>query len=62
MLKRATPAIDAVVTTMRTATVAGGPHDVPKTTEVTAQVEEIRQGLADGSISTGVDPVTGLPL
>lgn len=33
--------------------------DIPE--EAAARLEEIRQGLADGSIETGLDPVTGEP-
>jgi hypothetical protein len=29
---------------------------------VATQIEEIRAGLADGSIETGIDPITGQPL
>jgi basic membrane protein A len=36
-------------------------HDADIPEDVAATVEETRQGLADGSIETGVDPVTGLP-
>lgn len=36
-------------------------HDADIPDDVAAQLEEVRQGLADGSIDTGVDPVTGLP-
>lgn len=35
------------------------PHDSDVTEEVTAQLEEILEGLKDGSIVTGVDPVSG---
>lgn len=35
------------------------PHDSDVPEEVTAQVAAIKEGLADGSIETGVDPVTG---
>lgn len=38
------------------------PHDADVPAEVLAQLEEIRVGLADGSIETGVDPITGQPL
>jgi basic membrane lipoprotein Med (substrate-binding protein (PBP1-ABC) superfamily) len=34
-------------------------HDADIPEDVATQLEEIRQGLADGSIDTGVDPVTG---
>ena len=37
-------------------------HDADIPDEVADLLEETRQGLADGSIETGVDPVTGLPL
>ncbi|MGH9233546.1 MAG: BMP family lipoprotein [Acidimicrobiales bacterium] len=37
-------------------------HDAEIPDDVAATLEETRQGLADGSIDTGVDPVTGLPL
>lgn len=37
-------------------------HDAAVPADVTAKLEETRAGLADGSIDTGVDPVTGLPL
>jgi basic membrane protein A and related proteins len=36
-------------------------HDADIPEDVAATLEETRQGLADGSIDTGVDPVTGLP-
>jgi basic membrane protein A and related proteins len=36
-------------------------HDADIPDDVAATLEETRQGLADGSIETGVDPVTGLP-
>jgi basic membrane lipoprotein Med (substrate-binding protein (PBP1-ABC) superfamily) len=36
-------------------------HDADIPDDVAAQLEEVRQGLADGSIDTGVDPITGLP-
>jgi basic membrane protein A len=36
-------------------------HDADIPEEAAAALEEARQGLADGSIETGVDPVTGLP-
>lgn len=36
-------------------------HDADIPDDVAAKMEEVRQGLADGSIDTGVDPVTGLP-
>ena len=34
-------------------------HDADIPEDVAARMEEIRQGLADGSIDTGIDPVTG---
>ena len=34
-------------------------HDADVPDEVGDQIEEVRQGLADGSIETGVDPATG---
>jgi basic membrane protein A and related proteins len=37
------------------------PHDADVPAEALAALEEARQGLADGSIKTGLDPVTGLP-
>jgi basic membrane lipoprotein Med (substrate-binding protein (PBP1-ABC) superfamily) len=37
-------------------------HDADIPEDVATELESIRQGLADGSIDTGVDPVTGLPL
>jgi len=37
-------------------------HDAAVPADVLAKLEETRAGLADGSIDTGVDPVTGLPL
>ncbi len=37
-------------------------HDAAIPAEVATRIEEIRAGLADGSIDTGVDPITGLPL
>lgn len=37
------------------------PHDADVPQDVLDEVEEIRQGLADGSIETGIDPVTGEP-
>ena len=37
-------------------------HDADVPDEALAAVEEARQGLADGSIKTGLDPATGLPL
>ena len=37
-------------------------HDADIPEDVATQIEEIRAGLADGSIETGVDPVTGEPL
>ncbi len=36
-------------------------HDAELPEEAVAILEETRQGLADGSIDTGVDPATGLP-
>ena len=36
-------------------------HDADIPEDVQAKIEETRAGLADGSIDTGVDPVTGLP-
>ena len=36
-------------------------HDAELPEEAIAALEEARKGLADGSIDTGVDPVTGLP-
>ena len=36
-------------------------HDADIPDDVAATLEETRQGLADGSIETGLDPVTGLP-
>ncbi len=35
-------------------------HDAEVPEEVTAQIEEILAGLADGSIETGVDPASGM--
>ncbi len=35
------------------------PHDADVSDEVLAQLDEIFAGLQDGSISTGVDPITG---
>jgi basic membrane protein A len=37
-------------------------HDAAIPDDVAATLEETRQGLADGSITTGLDPATGLPL
>lgn len=37
-------------------------HDADVPEEVTAQVEEVLAGLQDGSIETGVDPISGLLL
>ena len=37
-------------------------HDAEIPEEVTAQVQELFEGLADGTIETGVDPVTGAML
>src|SRR5690606_17288292 len=34
-------------------------HDSDVTEEITASVEEILAGLTDGTIETGVDPVSG---
>lgn len=36
-------------------------HDAELPDEAIAALEEARAGLADGSVDTGVDPVTGLP-
>jgi len=36
-------------------------HDADIPEDVAARMEEIRQGLADGSIETGIDPITGEP-
>lgn len=36
-------------------------HDAEIPDDVAAKLEEARQGLADGSIKTGLDPATGLP-
>ena len=36
-------------------------HDADIPEDAAARLEEVRQGLADGSIDTGLDPVTGLP-
>ncbi|MPZ73693.1 MAG: BMP family ABC transporter substrate-binding protein [Nitriliruptorales bacterium] len=36
-------------------------HDADIPEDVASKLEEIRQGLADESIDTGLDPVTGLP-
>jgi basic membrane protein A len=36
-------------------------HDADIPDDVAARLEEARQGLADGSIKTGLDPATGLP-
>ena len=38
------------------------PHDAAVPEDALAAVEAARQGLADGSITTGLDPATGLPL
>jgi len=38
------------------------PHDAEIPEDVAAKLEETRQGLADGSITTGLDPATGEPL
>jgi basic membrane lipoprotein Med (substrate-binding protein (PBP1-ABC) superfamily) len=37
-------------------------HDAEIPEDVAATLEETRQGLADGSIKTGLDPATGEPL
>lgn len=37
-------------------------HDAVVDPAIIAALEEVRVGLADGSIDTGVDPITGLPL
>ncbi|MGI8434846.1 MAG: BMP family lipoprotein [Nocardioidaceae bacterium] len=37
------------------------PHDAAVPADVSQKLEDIRAGLADGSIETGVDPVTGEP-
>lgn len=37
-------------------------HDADIPDDVAAKLEETRLGLADGSIKTGLDPATGLPL
>lgn len=37
-------------------------HDADIPDDVAAKLEETRRGLADGSIKTGLDPATGLPL
>jgi basic membrane lipoprotein Med (substrate-binding protein (PBP1-ABC) superfamily) len=36
-------------------------HDADIPDDVAAKLEETREGLADGTIKTGLDPVTGLP-
>jgi hypothetical protein len=36
-------------------------HDAQIPAEVATKLEEVRQGLAAGTIDTGVDPITGLP-
>lgn len=36
-------------------------HDAVIPADVATKLEEVRKGLADGSIDTGVDPITGLP-
>ena len=36
-------------------------HDAAVPEDAAATLEEVRQGLADGSIDTGIDPVTGEP-
>ena len=38
------------------------PHDADVSPEILAQLEKTRVGLAEGSIDTGVDPITGQPL
>ncbi len=38
------------------------PHDAAVPQEVLDQIEQIRLALADGSLDTGVDPITGEPL
>ncbi len=38
------------------------PHDADLPAEAAQALEDFRAGLADGSISTGVDPITGQPL
>ena len=37
-------------------------HDASIPSDVAAKLEEVRKGLADGSITTGLDPATGEPL
>ncbi len=37
-------------------------HEAPVPEEAAKVLEDYRKGLADGSISTGVDPITGQPL
>jgi basic membrane protein A len=37
-------------------------HDADVPDDVASKLEETRKGLADGSIKTGLDPATGLPL
>jgi basic membrane protein A len=37
-------------------------HDAKVSDAAAAKLEEVRKGLADGSIKTGLDPNTGLPL
>lgn len=37
-------------------------HDADVPDEALAEMERVRLGLVDGSIETGVDPITGLPL
>lgn len=37
-------------------------HDADIPDDVATEIEEIRAGLADGSIETGIDPITGQPL
>ena len=37
-------------------------HDADIPEDVATQIEEVRQGLAEGSIETGIDPNTGQPL
>jgi basic membrane protein A len=37
------------------------PHDADVSDEISSKMADTQAGLADGSIETGVDPVTGLP-
>jgi basic membrane protein A len=37
-------------------------HDATIPPDVASQIEDVRAGLADGLIDTGVDPATGQPL